>query len=1035
MAFASQALTKFIVLLSLSCFTWQAHEASANNDTDRVALLEFKKGISHDPDGVFNSWNDSLHFCSWPGVLCGRGSNSRVTSLFLPDLNLAGTLPPHIGNLSFLTSISLANNRFYGQIPSQIGNLVRLQQLNLSENTFDGAIPVNLSRCSKLKILSLQINRLIGTIPDELGSLAKLEYLRVGTNNLTGKLPPSLGNLSQLANLGAAFNNLAGRIPDSFGQLSKLRSLTMGINQLSGKIPPSIYNLSSLQNMVFTYNNLEGSLPENLGHTLTNINYFEISGNNLVGTIPESFCNASKLVDMNMNSNNFVGRIPNCLGNFGGLLWLDVGNNSLGHNSTGDFDFVASLVNCSQLRRVGISRNNFGGSLPDSVGNLSSTQFSELLVGVNQISALPDSLQNLMGLAYVDLSLNMLSGTIPSYFGKMQNVQGLILHGNDFSGEIPDSLGNLSRLVELDLSTNRLEGTLPASLGNCQSLAFIHVAENGLSGDIPPEVMSLSSLTTLLNLSVNLFSGKLPKEVGKLVNLNALDVSYNNLTGEIPSSIGECSSLEHLFMQGNSFEGTIPAPLASMKTLQELDLSHNKLTGNIPAELQNVKFFQYLNLSFNDLEGEVPSGGIFSNASAISLMGNPQLCGGVIQLQLPKCSTAKPAAAASASGRVKLRVEIALPVSAFILLIFLALVLIHKYKTSRKKRSIEDAIPDQFMRVSYGDLHKATDGFSAANLLGSGGFGTVYKGKLEHMENPVAVKVLDLKHDQADKSLAAECNALRNIRHRNLVKVVSFCSSLDHKGKEFKALVFEYMENGSLEDWLYGTTSITSDIVNQATNNLSLIQRLNIAIDVASAMHYLHNLCETPIIHCDLKPSNVLLDRHMVGHVSDFGQARFLSNGEPFSHSTATTSGVKGTIGYAAPEYGMGSNVSARGDVYSYGILVLEMFTRRRPTDEMFREGLNLHSLAKAASPGNLGSILDPVLLSEEVVPYDDGGIGKGKVTRKKRIGVLQMERVHGCLVSILEVGVACSSESPGQRMNMAAAAAKLQSIRDMLRR
>ncbi|CAI0393443.1 unnamed protein product [Linum tenue] len=133
-------------------------------------MQEIKKGITHDPDGVFNSCNDSLHFCSWLGVLCDRcESDERVTSLLLPELNLEGTLPPHIGNLSFMNSISHANNRFHGQIPPQLGSFVRLQQLNLSENTIDGAIPVNLSHCSKLKILSLQINRLQGTIHEELG--------------------------------------------------------------------------------------------------------------------------------------------------------------------------------------------------------------------------------------------------------------------------------------------------------------------------------------------------------------------------------------------------------------------------------------------------------------------------------------------------------------------------------------------------------------------------------------------------------------------------------------------------------------------------------------------------------------------------------------------------------------------------------------------------------------------------------------------------------------------------------------------------
>ncbi|CAI0429809.1 unnamed protein product [Linum tenue] len=229
----------------------------------------------------------------------------------------------------------------------------------------------------------------------------------------------------------------------------------------------------------------------------------------------------------------------------------------------------------------------------------------------------------------------------------------------------------------------------------------------------------------------------------------------------------------------------------------------------------------------------------------------------------------------------------------------------------------------------------------------------------------------------------------------------------------------EYMENGSLEDWLHNQRQ------QQSQSNLSLVKRLNIAIDVAYAVHYLHYLCETTILHCDLKPSNVLLDGDMVGHVSDFGQARLLLEPVSQGNATTTTSGMKGTVGYVAPEYGLGSEVSTKGDVYSFGVLVLEMFTRKRPTDEMFREGLNLHDFVKDVdSPGKLVSNVDPILLGEEAQDDDE----RGRRNRGKR-----MEKIQNCLIAILEVGVGCSIESAGERMNMADAIGKLQSIRDML--
>ncbi|CAL1373971.1 unnamed protein product [Linum trigynum] len=1014
MATQINPLINFTLLLSLNLFFFT--RASSNNHTDRLALLEIKDSITNDPDGVFSSWNDSLHFCSWPGVQC-TSDDDRVTSLLLPELNLAGTLPPHIGNLSFLRFINIENNTFHGEIPPQLGNLLQLQHFNASRNSFTGMIPHNLSRCSQLRILTLASNKLQGNIPAELGSLSKLEILRIGQNSLTGSLPASLGNLSQLVNFGAAYNDLVGRIPETLGRLSRLNLIAVGVNQLSGTIPLSLYNVSSIYIMTFTFNKLEGRLPENLGLTLRNIGYFHVSRNNLVGTIPESFCNASKLVDINMNMNHFEGRIPNCLGSSGGLLALEVAGNNLGYNSTGDFDFLTSLANSSQLDSIGLDMNNLGGELPRSVGNLSSTQFERLNIASNQISGvIPEALQNLVGLSELELQSNLLKGPLPSFLGKLWNLQRLSLQGNEFSGRIPDSIGNLQRLFDLDLSWNSLEGLIPAGLGNCMSLTSIDISYNNLNGEIPAELMNISSLAKLLNLSHNSLSGKLPPEIGKLANLNTMDISHNNLSGEIPSTIGNCESMEHLFMQSNSFYKGVPSSLASMKGLRELDLSHNSLTGEIPQKLQDVKVFQHLNLSFNNLHGEVPSGGIFANATAVSIMGNPLLCGGVMDLHLPKCTT-RPASSSSRRSlnrRVKLAViVVSVSLSLLLLLVFL---LLYRNKRWKKQESVEEPTLDQFVRVSYNDLHKATNGFSPNNVAGSGVFGTVYKGKLDQVETPVAIKVLNLNHDRAYKSLAAECNALRSIRHRNLVKVVSFCSSTNHSGNDFKALVFEYMENGSLENWLHEMPQV--DGVHRSNNKLNLVRRLNIAVDVGSAMHYLHDHCETPIVHCDLKPSNVLLDADMVGRVSDFGQARLVScDGLSQSNNTSTTTGVKGTVGYAAPEYGMGSAVSKQGDVYSFGILVLEMFTGKRPTDEMFRDGMNLRGYVKAATASGDNNVITLVGDSFLFFSIDDDEDQEGK----------------RCLVSsVLEVGIACSAESPGERMNMADATRRLKSIRDL---
>ncbi|XP_048231305.1 probable LRR receptor-like serine/threonine-protein kinase At3g47570 [Ricinus communis] len=267
---------------------------------------------------------------------------------------------------------------------------------------------------------------------------------------------------------------------------------------------------------------------------------------------------------------------------------------------------------------------------------------------------------------------------------------------------------------------------------------------------------------------------------------------------------------------------------------------------------------------------------------------------------------------------------------------------------------------DGLLRISYQELLQATGGFCSDNLIGQVVLAQCLNEVLiSREEKLVFVKVLNLEQHGVVKSFVAECKALKNICHRNLVKFLTYCSSIDFKSNDFKAVVFDFMTNGSLEMWLHPERD-----GNSQSRNLNLLQRLHIAIDVSSALHYLHNNCETPIIHCDLKPSNILLDNDMTAHVGDFGLARLLS----YNSSQGQTSciGIKGTIDYMAPEYGVGSEVSTYGDVYSFGMILLEIFAGRKPTDELFTDGLNLHNFVRANLPGRVMQVVDPCLSQHE---------------------------------------------------------------------
>ncbi|XP_027361754.1 receptor-like protein kinase 2 [Abrus precatorius] len=1059
-SFSSPSSSLFcIILLQFTIFHGLVF--SANHEAS-ILFSWLHSSTASPPPSSFSNWNIlDTNPCNWTCITCSSlgfvteiniqsaplelpipsnlSSFHFLQKLVISDANLTGTIPSEIGDCSSLTVIDLSSNNLVGSIPSSIGMLQNLVNLSLNSNQLSGKIPVQLSNCIGLKNLLLFDNQLGGTIPPEFGKLSKLEALRAGGNkDIVGKIPEELGECSNLTVLGLADTRISGSLPASLGRLRKLQTLSIYTTMLSGEIPPELGNCSELVDLFLYENSLSGSIPSEVGK-LQKLEQLFLWQNGLVGAIPEEIGNCTSLRKLDLSLNSLSGTIPLSLGGLVELEEFMISDNNVSGS------IPSSLSNARNLQQLQVDTNQLSGLIPPELGQLSN--LIVFFAWQNQLEgSIPSTLGNCSNLQALDLSRNALTGSIPVGLFLLQNLTKLLLISNDISGFIPNEIGSCSSLIRLRLGNNRITGSIPKTMGNLKSLNFLDLSGNRLSGPVPDEIGSCSELQ-MIDFSSNSLDGPLPNSLSSLSAVQVLDASSNKFSGPILASLGRLVSLNKLILSNNLFSGPIPASLSLCSNLQLLDLSSNKLIGSIPAELSRIETLEIaLNLSCNALSGTIPAQISFLNKLSILDLSHNQLEGDLQPLAgldnlvslnvsynkfygyLPDnklfrqlsskdltgneglCTSGQDSCFVKDFGKTsmvlngndarksrKLKLAIGLLIALTVIMIVMGITaVIRARRTIRDDDSeLGDSWPWQFIpfqKLNF-SVEQVLRCLVDRNIIGKGCSGVVYRAEMDNGE-VIAVKKLwptTIDAGEAFKeeksgvrdSFSTEVKTLGSIRHKNIVRFLGCCWN-----RKTRLLIFDYMPNGSLSSLLHERTG----------NSLEWELRYRILLGAAEGIAYLHHDCVPPIVHRDIKANNILIGLEFEPYIADFGLAKLVDDGD-FGRSSNT---VAGSYGYIAPEYGYMMKITEKSDVYSYGIVLLEVLTGKQPIDPTIPDGL--HVVDWVRQKRGL-EVLDPSLLSRPESEIEE-------------------------MIQALGIALLCVNSSPDERPTMRDIAAMLKEIK-----
>ncbi|XP_057773208.1 receptor-like protein kinase 7 [Salvia miltiorrhiza] len=917
---------------------------------DLQTLLSVKDAFQDSNTRVFDSWESNSNVCNFAGITCD--SKGFVKEIELSKQNLSGAIPlTAICSLTQLEKLSLGFNQLGGRVTEDLNKCSSLKYLDIGNNLFSGSFP-DISSIHGLVYLYANCSRFSGAFPwDSLRNMSGLQVLSVGDNPFDRTpFPAAILNLTRLSWLYLSNCSIQGEIPEEIGSLVELVDLEISQNFLTGEIPAGITKLKNLWQLELYLNNLTGELPVGL-RNLTNLEFFDASTNYLTGNLSEvGFLN--KLKSLQLFENQFSGEIPAELGEFRNLVNLSLYMNRL----TGPLP--EKLGSWAEFYFIDVSENFLTGPIPPDM--CKGGKMTKLLMLQNNFT-----------------------GEIPATYASCTTLIRLRVSKNRLSGRVPGGIWGLPEMEILDLAENDFEGPITSDISNAKSLAQLFVADNRFSGQVPADISKASSLVSL-DLHNNVFSGVIPAEIGELKQLTTLHLEGNKLSGSIPDSLSSCRSINEINLAGNALSGEIPPSLGSLPTLNFLNLSRNELSGPIPAALSSLRL-NLLDLSHNKLSGPIPAS-LLTEANNGSFGGNPALCSETLS-GFHRCSPQT-----GMSGQLRLVLLCLMVASVGLLASLAGFCYLKKKAGGAGERSLRDHSWDlrSFHVLTFKE-DEIIDAIKQDNLIGKGGSGQVYR-VMAGNGKELAVKHIWHSDEYGGKKLGsgtpilarprsskcrefeAEVETLSSIRHVNVVKLYCSISSEDSS-----LLVYEYMPNGSLWDRLHNCKKLLLDWET----------RYEIALGAAKGLEYLHHGCDKPVIHRDVKSSNILLDEHLKPRIADFGLARILQPDSP----RESTQMLAGTHGYMAPEYAYTNKVNEKSDVYSFGVVLMELVTGKRPIEPEFGENKDI-----------VDWVCGKLKTKESVLSLVDSGIP-------------QMYKEN--VIKVLKVAIVCTARLPTLRPTM----------------